>query len=313
MQQRRIGSLEVSIVGLGCNQFGTTCDRARSLAVLHAALEAGVTLFDTADEYGDGRSEELVGDALRQRRDEVVIATKFGGPRGDIASTGASPEWIREAVDQSLRRLRTDRIDLLQLHFPDPTTPIADTLQALEELVAAGKVREIGCANFDRTLLNEAAEAADARGLRPFRSAQNRLNLLRQEALTDVIPFCVEHDVAFLPYFPLASGLLTGKYRRDVEPEPGTRMADSVPPAAREKILGNRTFDRLEALGDFAAERGRSLHQLAFAWLLAQPALASVIAGATRPEQVTTNATCSEWVLDPDEAELVTRLGQTGR
>lgn len=218
-----------------------------------------------------------------------------------------------EAVDQSLRRLRTDRIDLLQLHFPDPATPIVETLGALDELIAAGKVREIGCANFDRSLLDAAAQAADAAGLRPFRSAQNRLNLLRQEVVAEVIPFCVEHDVAFLPYFPLASGLLTGKYRRDVEPEPGTRMADSVPPAAREKILGERTFDRLDALEAFAAERGRSLHQLAFAWLLAQPALASVIAGATRPEQVRTNAACSEWVLDPDDAEIATRLGQSGR
>lgn len=307
MERRRIGELEVSAVGLGCNQLGTTCDRAASNAVVGAALDAGITFFDTADEYGDGRSEELLGAALRHHRDDVVIATKFGGPRGETPLTGASAAWIETAVEQSLTRLGTDRIDLYQLHFPDPATPIEETLEALGRLVAAGKVREIGAANLSGEQLTVAAAAADRLGVPRFASAQNRLNLLRQDALDDVLPVCGTLGSAFLPYFPLASGLLSGKYRRGVAPEAGTRMAESVPEAGRERILSDATFDRLDALERLAAEHGRTLIELAFGWLLAQPALASVIAGATRPEQVVANVDAARWRPDPELVAAATR------
>ena len=315
MEQRRIGSLHASVVGLGCNQFGTkSCDEDTSTQVIGEALDAGITYFDTADEYGAayfdpddpsgwGRSEEILGAALRSRRDEVVIATKFGvHPHGDAERGGASARWARRAVEDSLRRLGTDRIDLYQLHFPDPSVPVDETLAALDELVTAGKVREIGCCNFSAAQLEEAADVAVAAGHHPFVSLQSALNLFQRGALDDVLPACERLGVAFIPYYPLASGMLTGKYRRG-EPIPdNTRLSEQVTEDARARLFSDRTFARLEALEAFAQARGHTLLELAFAWLLAQPSVATVIAGAAKPGQAAANAGAAGWHLTPDDA-----------
>ncbi|WP_322759085.1 aldo/keto reductase [Frankia sp. Cr2] len=309
MRTRRIGSLEVSVVGLGCNQLGTTCDETRTAAILDTAVDNGVTFFDTADEYGAGASEELLGRLLAARRDKVVIATKFGSTYGAAPGDGgASPRWITAAVEASLRRLRTDRIDLYQLHFPDPTVPIEETLGALDALVQAGKVREIGCANVGTAQIDEAARAAKDNGLRPFVSVQNRLNLLRPEALADTVPAASAHGMAFLPFFPLASGVLTGKYRRGQAPPEGTRLGDHVAPEVVGKILSDRTHDRLEAFEKLAGQDGHSLLELSIAWLIAQPAVASVIAGVTSPTQLLANVAAAEWELSEDTAAAVTAV-----
>ncbi|WP_322749636.1 MULTISPECIES: aldo/keto reductase [unclassified Frankia] len=309
MRTRRIGSLEVSVVGLGCNQLGTTCDEARTAAILDTAVDNGVTFLDTADEYGAGASEELLGRLLAARRDKVVIATKFGSTYGAAPGDGgASPRWITAAVEASLRRLRTDRIDLYQLHFPDPTVPIEETLGALDVLVQAGKVREIGCANVGTAQIDEAARAAKDHGLRPFVSVQNRLNLLRPEALADTVPAASAHGMAFLPFFPLASGVLTGKYRRGQAPPEGTRLGDHVAPDVVGKILSDRTHDRLDAFEKLAGQDGHSLLELSIAWLIAQPAVASVIAGVTSPAQLLANVAAAEWELSEDTAASVSAL-----
>jgi len=299
MDTRRIGSLEVSVVGLGCNNFGRRVDEARSRAVVEAALEAGITFLDTADIYGETRSEEYLGRILEGRRDAVVLATKFGSRIDDERPGGASPAYIRRAVDDSLRRLRTDRIDLYQLHEPDERTPIAETLRVLDELVQEGKVREIGCSNFSAAQLREAA-AAVAPGAKGFMSVQNELNLLDRADEQEGLPEAERLGLAYIPYFPLASGLLTGKYRRD-EPAPeGTRIAGW--PADRvAEVMTDATFDRIDALTRFAAERGHTPLELAFAWLLAKPAVVSVIAGATRPEQVAANVAAAGWRLDDQD------------
>jgi aryl-alcohol dehydrogenase-like predicted oxidoreductase len=296
MDVRRIGSLEVSVVGLGCNNFGRRIDEERSRAVVEAALEAGITFLDTADIYGETRSEEYLGRILEGRRDDVVLATKFGSRIDDERPGGASPSYVRRAVEDSLRRLRTDRIDLYQLHEPDDRTQIADTLGALDELVCEGKVREIGCSNFSAAQLREAA-AAVAPGATGFASVQNELNLLDRADEREGLPEAERLGLAYIPYFPLASGLLAGKYRRD-EPAPeGTRIAGW--PADRvAEVMTDATFDRIDALTRFGAERGHSLLELAFAWLLATPAVVSVIAGATSPEQVAANVAAAGWRLD---------------
>ena len=304
METRRIGSLQVSVVGLGCNNFGRRIDERASRAVIEAALEEGVTLFDTADSYGDGRSEEFIGRALEGgRRDHVVIATKFGGWRSDLGREGgAGAAYVREAVERSLRRLRTDRIDLYQLHTPDASTPIAETLGALDDLVRDGTVREIGCSNFDVAQLREANDAAARHGTARFASVQNELSLLAPE--DDALAEAERLGIAYLPYFPLASGLLTGKFERDREIPSGTRIAGWSEEVRAERLT-DAMWDRIEDLGGFAATRGRSLLDLAFAWLLSQPAVASVIAGATKPEQVRANVAAGGWRLEPAEVELL--------
>ena len=249
METRSIGGLSVSVVGLGCNQFGTAgCDEATSHKVVDEAIESGITFFDIADEYGMnyadptdpegwGRSEEILGDALKGRRDQVVVASKFGiHPHADTQNRGgASARWARLAIEDSLRRLQTDRIDLYQLHMPDPTVPLEETLGALQELVQAGKVLEIGCCNINGKALREAAEIAASHGLPQFRSTQSALNLFKRTALDDEIPACEELGMVFIPYYPLASGMLTGKYKRGETPQ-GTRLTEQVdrggPPAA---------------------------------------------------------------------------------
>jgi aryl-alcohol dehydrogenase-like predicted oxidoreductase len=297
MERRRIGSLEVSVVGLGCNNFGWRIDADATARVVEAALDAGINFFDTADIYGGTKSEEYLGRALGTRRSEAVIATKFGMPV-DEKRSGAKPEYVRQAAEESLRRLGIDQIDLYQLHRPDPETPIGDTLAALDELVKAGKVREIGCSNFSVEQLREARDAVRA-GAARFVSVQNEFSLLHREPELDVLEECKREGLAFLPYFPLASGLLSGKYRRDQPLPAGSR----IEPGGRfAKLLTERNFDIVESLVQFATARGHTLLELAISWLLAPPVVASVIAGATSPEQVKSNAAAAEWRLS--EAEL---------
>jgi aryl-alcohol dehydrogenase-like predicted oxidoreductase len=304
METRKIGSLEVSVVGLGCNNFGSRVDADGAQVVVDAALDAGVTLFDTADIYGGGRSEEYLGASLGARRSEVVIATKFRMGDGTSLPAGASAKSVMAAAEGSLRRLGTDYIDLYQQHAPDDDTPIEETLAALDQLVRDGKVREIGCSNFDGTRLDVAAEAAAGKGTARFVSVQNELSLLRRRGEQDLLAASERHDLAILPYFPLASGLLTGKYRRGVEPAAGTRLA-GMPEERRQQALAGRRFDVVEALEAFAGERGHSVLELAMSWLAGLPHLASVIAGATKADQVRANAAAAGWALTAaDRAEL---------
>jgi aryl-alcohol dehydrogenase-like predicted oxidoreductase len=314
METRAIGSLQVSVVGLGCNQFGRKIDADTSRAVVDAALEAGVNFLDTSDRYGNGdqpfsgrgRSEEFIGLALEGRRDQVVLATKFGNPIGDDPrDSGAGRRWVPRAIEFSLERLRTDHVDLYQLHRPDPDTPIEETLEVLTELCEAGKVREIGCSNFTAAQLREAAEAAERHGFRRFVSVQNEYSLLCREPEQDgVLEVCREHDIAFLPYFPLAGGLLTGKYARGEAPPEGTRLA-VFPPVRDHLGLSDENLARVERLGAFASQRGHTLIELAFSWLASQPQVASVIAGATSPAQAQANARHVAWSLSDEElAEL---------
>ncbi len=305
MDTRKIGSLDVSIAGLGCNNFGWRIDAATTAKVVDAAFDAGVNFFDTADIYGGGQSEEFLGRALRSRRKQAVIATKFG-MKMDENRHGARPEYVMQAAEDSLRRLGTDYIDLYQLHQPDPSTPIADTLEALDRLVRAGKVREIGCSNFSAAQLREAA-AAVKQGRARFVSVQNEYSLLHRDPEAEVIPECERLGVAFIPYFPLASGLLTGKYRRGQPPPPGSRGQAGFGP----KVFTDRNLEIAERLTAFAESRGHTLLELAVSWLLAQPTVASVIAGATSPEQVKANAAATGWKLSADEfAEVDRALAQ---
>lgn len=301
MDKRRIGSLEVSVVGLGCNNFGMRLDQKASAQVVEAALEARITCFDTSDSYGP--SEEYLGKALGRRRKSVVIATKFGKPvprQGE----GATAAYVKLAAEASLRRLRTDYIDLYQLHAPVSSVPIAETLEALDKLVRAGKVREIGCSNFSAEQIREATRAARPKAAR-FASVQNEYSLLHREPERSVLGTCEELGIAFLPYFPLASGLLTGKYRLSREAPTGTRLADveyfkrTVTPERRE---------RAEALARFAESRGRRLLDLAISWLAMRPAVASVIAGATSPDQVKRNSLAASWRLSPEELAEIDAL-----
>ena len=302
---RRIGALEVSTVGLGCNNFGGRIDEVATRSVVDAALDEGITFLDTADNYGEGRSEEFLGRILAGRRDRVVLATKFGGMRADLGREGgAAPSYVREAVEASLRRLGTDRIDLYQLHVPDTGTPIADTLGALDELVRAGTVREIGCSNFDAGRLRE-ADAVARPGAACLASVQNQLSLLNTADARDGLPEAERLGLAYIPFFPLASGLLTGKVRRGEHAPAGTRVAGWAAERAAE-LLTDATFDRIEALTGFAKERGHSLLELAFAWLLALGPVVSVIAGATSPGQVRANAAAGTWRLEPADLTALT-------
>ena len=309
MEQRTIGSLSVSAVGIGCNNFGMRIDDVQTTAVVRAALDAGVNFFDTADVYGATKSEELLGRALGPRRDDAVIATKFGAPIDDDRK-GASAAYVARAVEDSLRRLGTDRIDLYQLHVPDSTVPIEETLGALDEVVRAGKVREIGASNVTPEMIDESERVSRAHGWARFASVQNEYSLLRRLPERGVLDACVRNDVGFLPYFPLASGMLTGKYRRNEEPPAGTRLANA-PAERRVAAFSEKNFNRVEALQAWTAARDHSLLELAVSWLLARPAIASVIAGATSPEQVTANVAAASWTLsDADLAEIDTLLQQ---
>lgn len=305
METRRIGSLDVSVIGLGCNNFGWRLDYGRTVAVVDAALDAGINFLDTADIYGGTESEEFLGRALEGRRDRVVLATKFG-MKVDEQRRGAKPDYVRRACEDSLRRLRTDRIDLYQLHQPDPETPIADTLGALDALVKSGKVREIGCSNFSVAQLREAKAATEGEkeGRARFVSVQNQFSLLHRDPEAEVLPECAREGLAFLPFFPLASGLLTGKYRRGQPLPEGTRLAKK----SASSFLNDRNLDIAEELIHFAAFRGHSLLELAFSWLLSHGPVASVIAGATSPEQVRGNVKAAGWHLTPADLAEVDKL-----
>ena len=301
METRKIGSLEVSVVGLGCNNFGWRIGPEATGDVVAAALDAGINFFDTADIYGEGRSEEYLGQALGSRRREIIIATKFGIKMGE-GREGAKPAYIRQAVEDSLRRLGTDRIDLYQIHRPDPDTPIADTLGALHDLVRAGKVREIGCSNFSADQLRDAA-AAVRPGAARFVSVQNDYSLIQRGPEAEVLPECVRQGIGFIPYFPLANGLLTGKYRPGQPVPEGSRAHAGFGP----KVFTEQNLALAESLARFAGARGHTLLELAMSWLACQPAVVSVIAGAKSSEQVKANAAAAGWRLSHSELAEVER------
>jgi aryl-alcohol dehydrogenase-like predicted oxidoreductase len=316
MRYRRLGDsgLTVSVVGLGCNNFGRRIDQARTQAVVDAAIDCGITLFDTADVYGDpaGTSEEFLGAALRAngRRDDVLIATKFGndmrGANGPDWNARGARRYIVRAVEASLRRLGTDYIDLYQLHRPDPATPIAETLSALDDLVRAGKVRYIGSSNFAAWQVADAAWTAKTANLTPFISAQNEYSLIERTVERELVPACRAYGVGLLPYFPLASGLLTGRHRRDAI-APGSRLAQQT----YADYLARAPWDTVDRLAAFAEERGLSMVDVAIGGLAAQPAVGSVIAGATSPEQVRANAAAADWI--PTAEDLATLDALTRR
>ncbi len=304
MRYRPLGDsgLIVSVVGLGCNNFGGRLDLAGTRAVIDAAIDRGITLFDTADTYGGGgRSEELIGEVLSGRRDQVVLATKFGHQGADMgygpaAGAKGGRAYIRHAVEESLRRLRTDHIDLYQVHTPDPNTPVAETLEALDELVTDGKVRYLGHSNFSGWQIAEAACLADKHGRVPFVSAQNHWSLLERAAEAEVVPAARHFGLGVLPYFPLANGLLTGKIRRGQPAREGTRLA------GRDGYVTEAKLDIVEALAGWADAHSVSLLTVAVSCLAAQPGCASVIAGAMSPEQVKANADTADWT--PSAGEL---------
>ncbi len=309
LAQRPLGhsGIQVSVVGVGCNAFGTRIDADQVRAVVDAAIDRGVTFFDTADVYGLGASEELLGAALAGRRDEVVVATKFGmdmqGRNGEDGGRRGSAAYVRTAVEASLRRLGTDHLDLYQLHTPDPSTPLDETLEALDALVREGTVRAIGCSNFQAWQLVDADWRARTADRTRFATAQNEYSLYNRTAEVELAPACTHLDVGLLPYFPLAYGLLTGKYRRGEDAPAGSRLEQQA------ERLRSADWDRIEALQAFADERGIELLQLAMGGLAAQPAVTSVIAGVTRPEQVRSNADAASWAPSQDDLEQLAGLG----
>lgn len=310
MQKRRLGNstLEVSVVGLGGNNFGGRIDFAAAERVVHKAIALGVTLIDTADSYGNrGGSEEALGRILGNKRREIVLATKFGLPMDDAGRLrGASRRYIMQAVEASLKRLRTDWIDLYQLHRPDPQTPIEETLRALDELVRQGKVRFIGCSNLSAQQVSAALETARQQELAAFVSCQDEYSLLARAIERELIPLAQARRLSILPYFPLASGLLTGKYRRGAPLPEGSRLAKN--PRHAQEFISERNWRVVGELEAFAARRGRSMLELAFGWLLRDPVVASVIAGATTPEQVEQNIAAAGWTLSAEDLAEVDRI-----
>lgn len=311
MDTRKIADLEATIVGIGCNNFGRRLDRSGTETVVNAAMEGGINFFDTADVYGDGASEEYLGKALGSRREEVIIATKFGAQLGnDPSRGGGSPRWIERAVEGSLKRLGTDHIDLYQLHRPDKNTPIEDTLEALDHLISSGKVRQIGCSNYSEAQIEDAVSTSREHNLAQFVSVQNEYSLLHRDPEENgVIEACLTNQLALLPYFPLASGMLTGKYTRGKDAPAGSRLAD-MPAARAERFANAQNFELMERLEAFAKERGHTILELAISWLVAQPVVSSVIAGATSPEQVRANAEAAKWELYPEDLEEIDRITQ---
>lgn len=303
MKLRKLGESgpEVSVVGLGCNNFGLSIDLEASRKVIHKALDMGITLFDTADIYGNrGGSESMIGEILGEKRKRVVLATKFGGAMNEAGTMkGASRRYILSAAEASLKRLRTDWIDLYQIHFPDAATPIEETLRALDDLIRAGKVRYIGCSNFAGWQLVDAQWTARHFNLHAFVSCQNEYSLLVRAVERELLPAMQKFGVGMLPYFPLASGLLTGKYAPD-KPVPENTRFQALKGLA-DRYLTDSNWKIVECLEAFCIRRGHTLLELAFAWLLARPTVASVIAGATRPEQVEQNAKAAGGVLTPEE------------
>jgi aryl-alcohol dehydrogenase-like predicted oxidoreductase len=304
LPSRELGDsgLQVSVVGLGCNNFGRRVDLDATRAIVDAALAAGVTFFDTADSYGRGLSEEYVGEVLQARRERVVLATKFGMDMGDGKGPRGSRRYILDASEASLRRLRTDVIDLYWYHQPDGETPIGETLEALDELVRSGKVRAIGASNFDAAQLQEADHIARERGLAHFVAVQNEYSLLVRDAGREVLPACERLGLGFVPYFPLASGLLTGKYRGGERRPEGARLS------GRDQIATVEQFALIARLERYADERGVSLTEVAIGALLARNVVSSVIAGATKPEQVRSNASAARWNPSQDDLAALAQL-----
>ena len=316
METRNIGRLRVSVVGLGTNSFGTDffgarCDQDQAIVVVAAALEAGINFFDTAELYSTGteHSEEYLGIALGSRRDEAVIATKFANT-SDEHPDQIGADRIVAAVEGSLKRLGTDRIDLFQQHFPHPDVPIDEILEAMDRLVKDGKVLEIGCSNFTGQMLEDALEVSTTRNLTKFVSAQNNYNLLERPRHEGIIEQVEAHDLKLIPYSPLAAGLLTGKYKRGETPSSDSRLGGDSPGSIdrRLRTLSDERFDLVERLEEFATARGHTLLDLAMSWLASQPFVGSIIAGATRPEQVLANASASSWKLTADEMAEVAKI-----
>ncbi len=294
---------QVSVVGLGCNNFGMRIDEAETRAVVHKALDCGITFFDTADMYGGGgKSEKYLGKALGPRRKEIILATKFG------YSVNGSKENVIASVEASLKRLGTDVIDLYQIHKPDPDTPIEETLGAMDRLIRDGKLRFIGCSNFSADQLDQAMRAAADHGLARFVTLQNRHSVLHREPEAEVLPACARHGVGFLPFFPLENGLLTGKYRKGETPDENTRLGAMQHFA--DMALTEENFAIVEELETFTANQGRTLLELAFSWLIANPDIPTVIAGATRPDQIESNVKSASWALSGDDLAEIDRITQ---
>jgi aryl-alcohol dehydrogenase-like predicted oxidoreductase len=311
MEFRRVGEsgLEVSVVGVGCNQFGRRVDAAGVARIVHTALDAGITFFDTADVYGAGESERLLGAALRGRRDAAIVATKVGSQMGEGPYTsGASRRHIRAGVEASLRRLGTDWIDLYQIHVPDADTPIEETLSALDDLVRDGKVRYIGCSNFSGWQIADADWTSYIHHFSRFISAQNEYSLLNRGVEADVAPACEHFGLGLIPYFPLMRGLLTGRYRRGETPEGGRLAGD-----AGDEFLTDANFDIVEGLSAYARHKGTDLLGVAIGGLLAQPAVVSVIAGASQPEHVLANVEAAGWVPSPEDLEELDAIAPSAR
>jgi len=312
VEYRNLGNsgLKVSVVGLGCNNFGMRIDTEQTRVVVHKALDDGINLFDTADIYGNrGGSETMLGKALGPRRHEVVVASKFGMAMGDGPfMKGGSRRYIMSACEASLKRLNTDYIDLYQIHFPDPETPQEETLSALNDLVRAGKVRYLGHSNFSGVQTADAAWIAKTKGYAPYISAQNQYNLLDRRVEKDLTPACAQFGVGILPYFPLASGFLTGKYKRGEEPSKDTRFGAMSQMA--KSALTDSNFATLDKLTEFARSHGHSVLELAIGWLASMPQVSSVISGATKPEQVSANVKGGEWKLSAEELAEVDKIAK---
>lgn len=306
METRNIGSLEVTAVGLGTNNFGGRIDEQQSEIVLDAAIDAGINFIDTADMYGDTKSESYIGKYLGSRRSKVLIATKFGMLANDVMPASGKPEYVRHAVEASLQRLSTDYIDLYIYHRPDPNTPIADTLEVLAELVAAGKVRELGCSNFTLDQLVE-AEKATKDGAPRFVNLQNNFSVLHREVEQGVLAECVRQSIGFVPYSPIVGGLLSGKYHRGAPLPEGSRIT-KMSEDRRQATLNDRNFDLVERLSAFAEARGHTILELAISWLLAQPAVSSIITGATSVEQVHENIGAASWRFTPEELAEIDQI-----
>ena len=310
MEYRNLGSsgLRVSLVGRGCNNFGMRLDLEQTRAVVDRAFDLGITLFDTADMYGGrGGSETQLGKILGHRRKDIVLASKFGMAMSDDGTKiGASRRYIMSAVEDSLRRLKTDWIDLYQLHQPDPLTPLDETMQALDDLVTQGKIRYIGCSNLPSWQVVESQWISKSMGLNRFVSCQDEYNILNRNVEAELIPAMQKYGCGLLPYFPLASGLLTGKYKRTEMPE-GARLTD-MPTFANRIYLTDENFDIVDNLNKFAHKTGHSILELAFGWMASRPTTASIIAGATKPEQIDANVAAVNWVLSQSEIDEVNKI-----
>ena len=312
MEYRRLGNsgLKISEISLGGNVFGKWADEQTSIAVINQAFDMGINYIDTADMYGQGRSEELVGKAVKSKRYQVIIATKFGYPMGAGPNdSGASRYYIMKAVDASLRRLQTGYIDLYQVHLPDPTTPIEETLRALDDLVRAGKVRYIGCSNFAAWQLCEALWISKVNNLQSFVTVQPRYNLLERQIEAEMVPCCQAYNIGVIPWGPLVGGFLTGKYRKGQEAPAGMRLSEPYP--LYDNIFTEANWNKLAKLETFATEHGHTVGELAIAWLLAKPWVSTVIAGARKIEQISANVTATEWKLTAEEAAEVDTISES--